>query len=402
MGHHERVSAKLKHFRPSLTLELKRIVQERLAKSLPVYDFGLGETKGDLAPRIGDAGAQAFHEGRTQYADPAGLPEVRDAVLRWLELEERYGVENVVITSGAKQALFNALLAVCDPGDSVLFDAAPWVSYLPQAAAASTRAVVVSPQAGDANYLKLTGDDLRRALERDPGAKVFLLNSPVNPTGQVYSADELEALLQVCVEHRVYFLLDRLYWRLMFDGVAYPEPRVDQETEPWLIQVDGLSKNFRRTGGIRIGWSVAPTDVTQAMINLQSHYTSGPAVPTQHAALAGIACPYSNELRDDLQRKRDLLLREAPKLGAVKVWPTAGAFYSFWDVRVLIGKRAPDGATIRGSDDLAAYLLRRAGVVTASGTAFEQDGYLRISFATPDDHITGGVAAAAEAFAQLA
>jgi len=402
MGHQERISNKLKHFHPSPTLELKRIVQERLAAGLPVYDFGLGETKGDLAARISDAGARAFHEGRTQYADPAGLPEVREAVLQWLALEDYYGVENVVITSGAKQALFNAILAVCDPGDTVLFDAAPWVSYLPQAAAASTRAVVVSPRAGDANYLKITGDDLERALEREPGAKVFLLNSPVNPTGQVYNADEVEALLRVCVEHRVYLLLDRLYWRLMFDGVEYPAPRVDEETKPWLIQVDGLSKNFRRTGGIRIGWSVGPADVTRAMINLQSHFTSGPAVPTQQAALAGIACPYSTELRDDLQSKRDLLLREAPKLRGVKVWPTAGAFYSFWDVHALMGKRAPDGSTIKGSDDLAAYLLKKAGVVTASGAAFEQDGYLRISFSTPDDHITGGVAAAAEAFAQLA
>lgn len=401
MGHHVRLSNKLEHFRPSFTLELKRIVQERLGAGLPVYDFGLGETKGDLAARIGEAGARAFHEGRTQYADPAGLPEVREAVLQWLALEAHYGSENVMITSGAKQALFNVMLAVCNPGDAVLFDAAPWVSYLPQAAAASTRHVVVQPKAGDKNYLKITGEDLRLTLKQEPGAKVFLLNSPVNPTGQVYSADEVEALLQVCVEHGVYFLLDRLYWRLMFDGVEYPEPRVDEETKPWLIQVDGLSKNFRRTGGIRIGWSVAPTDVTRAMINLQSHYTSGPAVPTQHAALAGIACPYSDELRDDLQHKRDLLLREAPKLKGAEVWPTAGAFYSFWDVRALIGKRAPDGSTIRGSDDVAAYLLREAGVVTASGAAFEQDGYLRISFATPDDHITGGVAAAAKAFGQL-
>ena len=401
MGNQERISSKLGQFRPSLTLELKRIVQERLAAGLPVYDFGLGETKGDLPARIGDAGARAFQEGKTQYADPAGLLEVRETALQWLGLEEQYGVENVVITSGAKQALFNVILAVCNPGDTVLFDAAPWVSYLPQAAAASTRHVVVQPQAGDANYLKITGDDLRGAVKRERGAKVFLLNSPVNPTGQVYSAKELEALLAVCVEHHVYLLLDRLYWRLTFDGKAYPEPRVDEETKPWLIQVDGLSKNFRRTGGIRIGWSVGPADVTRAMINLQSHFTSGPTVPAQHAALAGIACPYNVELREDLQRKRDLLVHEASKLRGVKVWPTAGAFYSFWDVRALTGKRAPDGSTIKGSDDLAAYLLKTAGVVTASGAAFEQDGYLRISFATPDQHITGGVTAAAEAFARL-
>lgn len=197
MSNPERISNKLKHFRPSLTLELKRIVQERVAAGLPVYDFGLGETKGDLPAPIGEAGARAFHEGRTQYADPAGLPEVRESVLQWLSLEEHYRVENVMITSGAKQALFNVLLAVCNPGDTVLLDAAPWVSYLPQAAAASTRHVVVQPRAGDANYLKITGGDLRRALDQEPGAKVFLLNSPVNPTGQVYTPGEVEVLLQV-------------------------------------------------------------------------------------------------------------------------------------------------------------------------------------------------------------
>ena len=191
MSNPARVSSKVNQFRPSLTLELKRMVQERLAAGLPVYDFGLGETKGDLPARIGEAGARAFQEGRTQYADPAGLPEVRHTVLQWLGLEEEYGVENVVITSGAKQALFNVILAVCNPGDTVLFDAAPWVSYLPQAAAASTRHLVVQPKAGDANYLKITGDDLRRGFKDAGGAKVFLLNSPVNPTGQVYRADEM-------------------------------------------------------------------------------------------------------------------------------------------------------------------------------------------------------------------
>lgn len=402
MPDHERLSSKSHQFRPSLTLELKRIAQERLAQGLPLYDFGLGETKGDLPPRIRDAGAGAFHQGKTMYGDPAGIPELRETVLSWLRLEDQYGVENVVITNGAKQALFNAFLAVCDPGDAILLDAAPWVSYLPQAVMSSTRPVVVRPAAGDANYLKITGDDLERALTATPGAKLFLINSPVNPTGQVYTAAEIEALLQVCVEHRVYFVIDRLYWRLTFDGAEYPEPRVDEETTPWLIQLDGLSKNFRRTGGLRIGWSIGPTDVTRAMINLQSHYTSGPAIPTQHAALAGISCPYDAEMRHDLQRKRDLLLKEAPKLKGVKVWPTTGAFYSFWDVRSLFGKRAPDGSKIKGSDDVASYLLRAAGVVTLSGTAFEQEGYLRISFATPDEHITGGIAAAADALRKIA
>jgi aspartate aminotransferase len=398
---HERISAKLGKFRPSLTLALKQLVAGRVAANLPVYDFGLGETKGDLAPYIREAGERAFHDGKTMYGDPAGLPEVREAVLDWLGLRGPYEVEHVVITAGAKQSLFNIFLAICNPADIVLFDTAPWVSYQPLAVAAYATPIMVLPAAGEANRLKVTPDDLLRNLRMRPHAKLFLLNSPVNPTAQLYSAPELEALLQVCIEHHIYFVLDRLYWRIMFDGRPYPEPRVDADARKWIVQVDGLSKNFRRTGGLRVGWSVGPEDLTRAMVNLQSHYTSGPAIPTQLAARSAIARTYDAEMVRDLQAKRDLLQREAAGLPHVTIWPTPASFYSFWDVRAAFGKTTPDGVTLRTSDDVAAYLVRAAGVVTASGTGFMQDGYLRISFATPDQTIVQGVRGAREALGRL-
>ena len=401
MRNGERISAKLTKFRPSLTLGLKTLAQDRKDQGLPVYDFGLGETKGELAQYIRDAGERSFRDGNTMYGDPAGLPELRQAVLEWLRLNGHYTAENVVITAGAKQSLFNVLLAITNPADTVLFDSAPWVSYQPLATAAYADPIMVLPRAGTANHLKITPEDLRRNLGMRPHAKLFLLNSPVNPTGQLYSGEEVEALLRVCVEHEIFFILDRLYWRIVFDGGTYPEPRIDEETKPWLIQVDGISKNFRRTGGLRIGWSVAPVDVTQAMVNLQSHYTSGPATPTQHAAIAAISKPYDPELCSDLQCKRDLLRERAKTIPYVKVWETPASFYSFWDVRETFGKKTPDGKTIRSSDDLAEYLVSEAGVVTGSGAAFMQDGYLRVSFATPDDQIVEGLRAAAEALGRL-
>jgi aspartate aminotransferase len=397
----DRISAKLGKFRPSITLHLKQLVSERVAQGLSVYDFGLGETKGDLAPHIREAGERAYREGKTMYADPAGIPELRAAVLDWLGLANHYDRDNVVITAGAKQSLFNIFLAVCNPADAVLFDAAPWVSYQPLAIAAYASPIMVLPIDGIERRLKVTPDDLRRNFKMRPHAKLFLLNSPVNPTGQLYAAEEIEALLQVCLEYRAYFVVDRLYWRIVFDGKDYPEPRVDEETIPWLIQVDGLSKNFRRTGGLRIGWSVGPADVTRAMINLQSHYTAGPAVPTQLSALAATTTRYDPELKRDLQGKRDLLQSETRDLPNVDVWPTAASFYSFWDVRQTFGKRTPGGEVIESSDHLADYLLRSAGVVTASGGAFMQDGFLRISFATPDEQIVAGARAAREALGQL-
>ena len=207
----DRVSAKLSKFRPSLTLELKQLAEQRVRSGLPVYDFGLGETKGELAPHIREAGERAYREGHTMYGDPAGLPELREAVLAWLKLGEHYDPSNVVITAGAKQSLFNIFLAVCNPADTVLFDAAPWVSYQPLAIAAYASPIMVLPRAGTANHLKVSPEDLSRNLKMRPYAKLFLLNSPVNPTKQLYNKDELEALLQVYVEYRVYFVLDRLY-----------------------------------------------------------------------------------------------------------------------------------------------------------------------------------------------
>jgi aspartate aminotransferase len=190
-----------------------------------VYDFGLGEAKGMLDPTIRAAGEKAFREEATMYTDPAGIPELREAVLRWCDVADRYGPENVVISTGAKQCLLNILLAVCNPADCVLSGAAPWVSYQPLATAAYTFPVMVLPLGEKRAQLKVTPNDLRRSLRARPHAKLFLLNSPVNPTGQLYTAAELGALLQVCVEHRIYcvehriyFVLDRRYWRIVFEG----------------------------------------------------------------------------------------------------------------------------------------------------------------------------------------
>jgi aspartate aminotransferase len=401
MKEHERVAAKIHKFRPSLTLQLKHLAGERRAAGLPVWDFGLGETKGPLADHIRAAAEQAYREGRTAYGDPAGLAELRHEVLRWLGLEGSYGEQNVVITTGAKQSLFNTFLALCSPADCVLFDSAPWVSYQPMAVAASAFPVMVLPAAGNDNYLKIDAADLRRNLALRPDARLFLLNNPCNPTGQLYDAAEVEELLRVCVEHRVFFVLDRLYWRILFDGRDYPAPRLDAETRPWVVHIDGISKNFRRTGGMRIGWTVAPEDLAAAMANLQSHYTSGPSMPAQYAALAAIQHPYNWELRDDLEANRDLLRARAGELIGVEVWPTPATFYSFWDVRGCFGRRTPAGDDLRTSDDLAFYLLNEAGVVTASGSGFLQEGFLRVSFAVPREELDAGLTAAAEALAAL-
>jgi aspartate aminotransferase len=397
---HERIAGRLSKFRPSLTLALKTLVASRVDAGQPVFDFGLGETKGPLDEEIRAAGVRAFREQDTMYGDPAGLPELRESVLRWLGLEDRYSIGNVVINTGAKQGLFNIFLTLCNPADAVLFEAAPWVSYQPLAVAAYGFPVMVLARE-PGSRLKVTPADLERNLQMRPHARLFLLNNPVNPTGQLYDEGEVEALLRICVEHRIYFVLDRLYWRLLYDGRTYPEPRLDDETRPWLIQIDGMSKNFRRTGGLRIGWTIAPDDVATAMINLQSHYTSGPATPTQRAAQAALDHPYDLSMVADLQRKRDLLTEHARGTPHVEIWPTPATFYSFWDVRGAFGRTTPSGKVLRTSNDVSEYLVTDGGVITASGTGFLQEGFLRLSFATSDATIVDGMAAAKRAFSAL-
>ena len=397
----ERISAKLRKFRPSETLALKELAAERRAEGLPVYDFGLGETKGRLDPALEEAGARSFREGHTMYADPGGIPELRESVLQWLGWGSEYSNENVVVSTGAKQSLFNVFLAVCNPSDGVLFDAAPWVSYQPLAVTAYAFPVMVLPRSGENRYLKIEPDDLRRNLRMRPHAKLFLLNNPCNPTAQLYDREEIAGLLDVCVRHRIYFVLDRLYWRILYDDQAYPEPPLNEETKRWLITVDGMSKNFRRTGGLRIGWCVAPKDVARAMTNVQSHYTSGPATPTQEVALAAISRPYNYELRQELQGLRDLVYERGANLPGVKLWPIPGTFYSFWDVRGLLGRRTPEGKILLTCDDVARLLAEEGGVITASGSAFMQEGFLRVSFAVPREELVGGLEAAREVLEQV-
>lgn len=389
-------------FRPSLTLALKELVARRVERGLPVHDFGLGETKGSLAEAIRRAGERAFRDEDTMYGDPAGIPDLRRAVLAWLGLEEHYSIRNVVITAGAKQSLLNTFLAICNPADAVLLEAAPWVSYQPLVVTAYGFPVMVLPYGGAGARLKVTPADLTRNLKARPHARLFLLNNPVNPTSQIYSAEEVDALLRTCVRHEIFFVVDRLYWKLVFDGESYPAPVVDEETKPWLIQIDGMSKNFRRAGGLRIGWTVAPDDVAEAMINLQSHYTSGPAIPTQRAAEAALTSPYDESFVRELQHKRDLLHDVADGIPHVSIWPSPAAFYSFWDVSGAFGKTTPAGRVLSDSDDVAAYLVESGGVVTASGAGFMQDGYLRLSFAVEDHVIVDGMAAACRALEALA
>ena len=259
-----RLSNAIPKFSSSPCLMAKTKVLERRELGLQVFDFGLGESKGDLKDSLKEAGKLAFEEERSGYVHPGGIKELREEALRWLGLEDKYDFENVCVAVGAKQALYNIYVSTCNPGDTVLFDVAPWVSYRPMVFCTSAVPLQVQPSRGFEGNLKITVEDVERVLKGSPNVKSLLINSPCNPTGQVYTKDEIDELLEFCASKRIFFILDRLYWKSMFDGVEYPEPTINEFTKPWLIQIDGLSKNWRNCGGLRVGWAVG-LDVGRAV-----------------------------------------------------------------------------------------------------------------------------------------
>ncbi|MCI5065052.1 aminotransferase class I/II-fold pyridoxal phosphate-dependent enzyme [bacterium] len=397
----QRLAERVSHFRGSACLEAKQICERRRREGLPVYDFGIGETKGALREEVREAGISAYRESKTGYMDPAGIPELRDAVVDWLDLREHYSAENVVVTVGAKQSIFNTFAARCDPGDALFVECAPWVSYLPIATSLGIRGQAIDPLPEHQGPLKVTAEALEHHVRMTPRTKLVLVNTPCNPTGQVYNKLELESLLEVCLRHNLFLVVDMLYWRYLYDDQQFPVLTEEKEARDALILIDGFSKNFRGAGGLRIGWTVAPRDITQAMIRLQSHTTSGASTPAQYAALAAVTTPYDDEMVRELQSKRDLFEEYAAQIDGISFHKTRGAYYSFWDVRELFGRKTESGDTIENSDDLMNYLIEEAGVVGVTGTAFERDGYLRFMFHIDDETIREGLTAAKEAIHRL-
>ena len=396
-----RISRKVQKVGSSKCLGAKLTVKERREKGLKVYDFGLGEAKGITPDFILQAGTSAFLGNHTGYPDAAGILELRQEVLRWLELENTYRKENVTISVGAKQAILNVILAVCDSGDVAFFDTAPWVSYRPMSICSGVTPVCIQPSKGKANNLKITAEDLKRELQIHPHAKMLLINSPCNPTGQIYTTKELDELAEVCAENKLFFVLDRIYWKSVFDGKDFPTPTITEKTRPWLIQVDAISKSWRSVGGLRVGWCVAPKDVSTAMQGIQSHITSGTASVSQYAALAALREEYVLEMRNSLQSNLNLLREALPKIPLIEALPTEGGFYSFWDVTQTFGKKTPAGDIIENSDDFTQYLVESEGVVVLSGSAFLQNGYVRICFHVPEKELLEGLEAISRAVAAL-
>ncbi len=387
-----RLSTRLSKLTPSATIGLIGRIGQLRSEGISVISFGQGEPDFNTPDSIKAAGIQAIEQNQTRYTPAGGTPELRAAIAAQVEHDNGLSctANQVTATVGAKEGLYLVFQAICDVGDEVIIPAPYWVSYIEQVHLASATPVVISTS--DATGFKLTAEELRKHLT--PRTRALVLNSPSNPTGAVYSADELAALAEVLRGTDVMVVSDEIY-----DTICYCDYarwlKVAPDMVGQTILVNGVSKTFAMTGW-RLGYLAGPEPVIKAIKSIQSHATTHPTSITQHASL--VAYTPSVELAGTVstmvkafQERRDLMIAELGKIAGVTCMVPDGAFYVFPNVTGLLNRPLPDGTTCASSEELANYLLDKAHIGVVFGEAFGAPGFLRLSYAQSVEQLQEGM-----------
>jgi len=380
---------RLSSVKPSPTLSINSKAKEMKAAGRDVISLSVGEPDFDTPDHIKDFAIKAIKAGETKYTDVPGTMALRKAICAKFERENglTYAPDQVIVGTGGKQILFNAMMATVNPGDEVIIPAPYWVSYPDIVYLAEGTPVIVPTDA--ANGFRLSPEVLDKAIT--PKTKWLILNSPSNPTGAAYTEAQLRALADVLLKHpHVWILADDIYEHLVYDNfqfrtIAQVEPKLMDRT----LTMNGCSKAFSMTGW-RIGFAGGPKQLIKAMGDLQGHSTSNASSISQAAALGALTSPidFLNEWRKSFQERRDLvvgLLNKAPGISCAK---PEGAFYVYPSCAGLIGKTTPQGKVLATDEDVVTYFLESEGVAAVHGAAFGMSPYFRISYATSPEVLT--------------
>lgn len=364
----------------SPTMALNSTLARLKREGKDVVALGAGEPDFDTPDHIKAAAVAAIEAGFTKYTPAEGAMELREAVCRWMaeELKVQVKPRQVIITCGAKHAVYQGVLAVCDPGDEVILPAPYWVSYPEMIKLAGAKMVTVNPQPD--HQLKITAEQLAGAIT--PRTRLLILNSPSNPSGAVYSRSELDQLVKVIHQAGLYVLSDEIYDKIVFDDAEFVSLAAYPEIRDQLLLVNGVSKSFAMTGW-RIGWIVGPENVADAIKSYMSHSTSNPTSISQKAALQALNGDkaFIAEMHQAFSERRDYVQKRLTAIPGVRSFPPQGAFYAFPDISFYFGKQYK-GQAINTSMELCAFLLEHFGVAVVPGSAFGMEAHVRLSFAT--------------------
>ncbi|MGI8893603.1 MAG: pyridoxal phosphate-dependent aminotransferase [Bacteroidia bacterium] len=384
----------------SQTIKMARISREMKAAGHDVINLSLGEPDFVTAEYICEGAKKAIDDGYTFYTPIAGYLDLREAISEKFKKDNNldYAPNQIVVSTGAKQSIANVVLSLVDPGDEVVIPAPYWVSYIEIVKLAEGKAVFI-PSTVDTNF-KISPQQLEKALTER--TKLFIFSSPCNPTGTVYSHDELKAFAAVFAKYPdVYIISDEIYEYINFNG-QHESIAQFEEIKERVIVVNGFSKGYAMTGW-RVGYIGAPKWIADACDKLQGQFTSGTSSISQRAALAALSGGEDilKDMKNKFRVRRDLVLEMLNEIDGMKCNKPEGAFYVFPDVTAFFGRTTPDNTVISSAEDLATYLLINAGVSTVMGEAFGDDKCIRISYAASRETLTEAISRIKKSLAKL-
>jgi aspartate aminotransferase len=376
-----KLAARVSKVTPSLTLAIAAKAKAMKAEGIDVCSFSAGEPDFDTPAHIKAAAAKALDSGKTKYGPAAGEPKLREAIAQKLKTDNglNYQSENVIVTNGGKHSLFNLMLALIDPGDEVIFGSPYWLSYPEMVTLAGGKSVILTTDA-TTDY-KVTPEQLRQAIT--PKTKLFILNSPSNPTGMVYTPDEIKALAQVVVDADIYVVSDEIYEKILYDGAEHISIGSLGEAifERTLIS-NGFAKAYSMTGW-RLGYLAGPVEIIRSAISIQGHSTSNVCTFAQYGAIAALENSQDcvESMRQAFAQRRQVMLDRLNAIPALSCSKPDGAFYLFPDI----------SKTGLNSLEFSNALLETQQVAVIPGIAFGADQNIRLSYATDMDTIEKGM-----------
>ncbi|HOL33157.1 MAG TPA: pyridoxal phosphate-dependent aminotransferase [Candidatus Syntrophosphaera thermopropionivorans] len=385
-----KISNRLKLVQPSPTLTISNKANEMIAQGIDVVNFGVGEPDFNTPEYIKRAAIDAIEANFTRYTANAGIPELRRAICNKLLRDNhlKYEPKQILVSPGAKAAILNVLIAVCDVQDQVLMPAPYWVSYPYQAILANAEPVII-PTSEENNY-KLTALALEEAIKTHPCSKVLLLNSPNNPTGAVYTKKELEEIAEICLKYKILVISDEIYERLVYDdtehiSIASISPEMQEQT----IVINGVSKAYAMTGW-RLGYAAGPSNIISAAGRVQEHATSCVNSITQKACVVALTEEDDSieNMRKEFEKRRNFLFTELNKLPHINCFKPQGAFYIMPNIGWYLEHNKQ---YINGCDQFCEILLEKHYVALVSGTSFGLDTNVRFSYANSMENLEKGV-----------
>lgn len=377
------IADRLSVIKPSPTIAVTTKAAELKAAGRDVIGLGAGEPDFDTPEHVKDAARKAIADGMTKYTAVDGIPQLKEAIVEKFKRENNITctTAEVSVGTGGKQVLYNALMVTLNPGDEVLIPAPFWVSYPDMVLLSGGTPVTISCPAS--NQFKLQPDQLEAAIT--PKTKWLILNSPSNPSGAGYTADELKALADVLRRHdHVYVLTDDMYEHLVYNGFVFSTlAEIAPDLQDRILTLNGVSKAYCMTGW-RIGYATGPQPLIKAMAKLQSQSTSSPNSIAQHAAVAALngSLDFMQENLKAFDSRRQLVVNALNAIDGINCPDPDGAFYVYPSIEGVVGRKRPDGAVIENDSDYVTWLLEDGGVAAVQGAAFGLEPHFRISYAT--------------------